>query len=576
MSATETARWASSPRWQRLAALGAVILVPLAFAGLTVGAITDSDTASNRIPVALVNEDVLIYQTAADGTETPVFAGRQLVTELIEGDSFDWTISNAEDAEQALADGEVYAILSIPANFSESILSLSGDEPQRAMLGIQTNDAHSLLTGALSESVGTGMAEAFGTQITAQYISAITSGLGELGSALGDAADGAGELSTGATQLSSGIDEYTGGVDSLSSGLDSVSRAASRLTALAEGVTDYSGQISQLAGALASVNAQLAANPNDAAACAALAGLTKTLTTAAAGGSALAEQASTGIPGVQGGISQSAAAAAQLSAGSADLRSGAASLLTGASELATGLDRGAELVPETDQREASAQLVADPVGVNVTRDNAVLEPTQALAAFLVPLGLWVGALAIFLVEPRLSSAALASTARSRRLLWATLGRASLISLGQAAVLVALLHVGIGVGWSLLPSSLAFAALTAIAFTAFHHLLTEVFGRAGLVLSLFAIAVQITSTGGLYPLELLSAPFQAISPLLPLTYAVDGMQVIIAGGGAVPVLAAGAALLAFGAVSAMLSLVAIRRRRNASAPWLATAQHGGHG
>lgn len=570
MSAPQTARWISRPRWQRVVALGAVILVPLAFAGLFVAAIADADTASDRIPAAVVNEDKLIYQTAADGTETPVFAGRQLVTELIADDSFDWTISNAEDAEQALADGEVHAILTIPRDFSASILSLSTDEPERAMLGIQTDDAHSYLTGALSESVGTGMADAFGTEITAQYIGGITSGLGELGAALSEAADGAGELSIGATGLSSGIADYTGGVDSLSSGLGTVSQAASGLTTLARGVGDYTGQVSQLAVALATVNAQLAANPNDTGARAALAELTRNLTTAAAGGSVLAQQAGTGIAGVQGGISQSASAAAQLAAGSAELRSGAASLTTGVSELATGLESGAELVPATSQREASAQLAADPVGVDVTRDHEVIEPTQALAAFLVPLGLWVGALATFLVERRLSTRLLASTAQSGRLLWSTLGRVSLIALGQAVVLVALLHFGLGVAWSLLPATLAFAGLMAVAFTAFHQLLMTVFGRAGLVISLFAIAIQITATGGLYPIELLSAPFQLVSPFLPLTYAVDGMQAIIAGGDAGTVLAAVAALLAFGAVSVLLSLLAIRQRRQLSPLRLAAA------
>jgi putative membrane protein len=63
-------------------------------------------------------------------------------------------------------------------------------------------------------------------------------------------------------------------------------------------------------------------------------------------------------------------------------------------------------------------------------------------------------------------------------------------------------------------------------------------------------------------QLLSAPFQAISPFLPLTWAVDGMQAIIAGGAVSTVLAAAAVLALFGAVSVVLALVAIRRTRRA--------------
>ena len=85
-----------------------------------------------------------------------------------------------------------------------------------------------------------------------------------------------------------------------------------------------------------------------------------------------------------------------------------------------------------------------------------------------------------------------------------------------------------------------------------------------MVSLFVLAVQVTSTGGIYPVEVLSEPFQAISPFLPLTWAVDGMQGIIAGGSAGGVVAASIVLAAFGAASAIVALLAIRRTRRAGA------------
>jgi putative membrane protein len=410
-------------------------------------------------------------------------------------------------------------------------------------------------------------------------------------------ASGAASAGAGATEFASGVSKYTGGVDQLASGLGALSQGASGLSQLSAGVGSYTGGIDQLTAALSaeldSINAQLAVDPTTPPDLPTLNHITGQLTAAAANGSTIAGQVSGAISEVQSGIGQSASAAAQIAGGSAGLRSGASSLASGVSgiasgagdaasgaealaggagELADGLSAGADQVPVMgdDQREASAALAADPVGVDITRDNEVAESTQALAAFLVPLGLWIGALAIFLIERRLPTRVLASTARSGRLLWVTLRRASLIALAQAAVLVGLLHLGLDVAWSLLPATLALAAITAMAFTAFHHLLVSVFGRAGLVVSLFAIALQVTATGGLYPIELLSAPFQWVSPLLPLTYAVDGMQAIIAGGNPAAALVAGVALLAFGAVSTLLALVAIRRGRRNQALQLATA------
>ncbi|MEO7007045.1 MAG: hypothetical protein ABI275_01475, partial [Terrimesophilobacter sp.] len=53
--------------WHRVA-VAAVILVPLAFAGLFVGALPHGDDAREAIPAAVVNQDQLIYQDAVDGS----------------------------------------------------------------------------------------------------------------------------------------------------------------------------------------------------------------------------------------------------------------------------------------------------------------------------------------------------------------------------------------------------------------------------------------------------------------------------------------------------------------------------
>ena len=199
------------------AGIAAVALVPLAFAGLFVGAIGQGDSALDTIPVAIVNDDTLQTVTQPDGTEQNVFAGRQLVTELTGSKGFDWTITNSKDAAAALKAGDVYAILTVPSNFSTSILSLTSDDPQKADISIRTDDAHSYLTGSVAQVVGQTMADTFGNAITAQYIGGIYSSLGDLGTSLGTAADGAAQLSTGASQLSSGVWQYTDGVGALSS-----------------------------------------------------------------------------------------------------------------------------------------------------------------------------------------------------------------------------------------------------------------------------------------------------------------------------------------------------------------------
>lgn len=541
----------SRAQWLRRIGIIAVVLVPLAFAGLFVGALSSADSAVDRVPAAVVNNDTLQYTTDADGNEQPVFAGRQLVTELT-GDSteFDWTVTNEEEAKKALAAGDVYAILTIPDDFSDSILSLSTSNPERANLAITTDDAHSYLSGALATSIGESLAHTFGTTITEGYLAGIYTSFGELGTSLGDAA-------SGARSLEDGVSSYTGGVDALSSGLGQLKSASSGLSQISSGVSDFTGGVSSLASALAAANVSLQANPNDPVALATVNALSAQLSSAAAGGETLAAQTATGVNGVSGGIASSASGAAELAAGSSDLR-------TGADSLATGLETGAAQIPTSDGGGDAAAVAADPVTVSVTRDNEVSSIGQTISTFFIPLGLWVGALAVFLVLRPLGRRELGSTAGSGRLLAHTLLRASAITVMQALLLVALLHLVVKVPWAALPATLGFSVLMALAFTAFHYLLTIGLGRGGLVVSLFVLAVQVTATGGLYPIQLLAAPFQWVSPILPLTYGVSGMQTIIASGGGAQLVVAAAVLALFGIASALLSLAVLRRMRTARA------------
>ncbi len=550
--------------WIKRLGIAAVVFIPLAFAGLFVGAVGQGDSAIERIPVAIVNEDALQTITNADGTVTNVFAGRQLVTELTGSDGFVWTITNAQSAEAKLAAGDVYAILTVPANFSDSILSLSGDNPQKADISIRTDDAHSYLVGSVAQVVGQTMAGTFGNAITAQYIGGIYASLGDVGTSLTGAADGATSLANGATSFSTGLRDYSGGVDSLSSGLRQLDAGASGLSELTAGVAAYTASVSDISAGLSALAPAM--STADPALQAQFDALVAGLAQAASGGAGLSASAASGIAGVQSGISQSANGASQLSNGSGALNDGASQLVSGATELATGLQSGADQLPSGDaaSAEASAQVAADPVGLTVSTDNAVSEVGQLVATFFIPLGLWLGALAVFLVLRPVTRRALTSTARDGRLVSSAIGKASLITGAQAALLVALLHGALGVGWNLLPATLGFAILTALAFTAFHYLLTIGLGRGGLVVSLFLLAVQVTSTGGVYPIELLSTPFQLVSPFLPLTYAVEGMQGILAGGNPAVVVAAAAVLLAFGVGSTVLALLAIRRTRRAGA------------
>jgi len=538
-----------------------------------VASVGDAKNGLDRIPAAIVNQDTAITTTNADGTTNYVLAGRQLVTQLTGDHSpgMDWTLSNAAEAKKALADGSVYAILTIPSDFSKSVLSLQGASPVPARISIKTDDAHSYLAGSVAQSLGDGMVRTFGTAITKQYISGVYASLGTLGASLSQAADGASSLASGASQtsagassLASGLSGYTGGVSSLSSGLSQLNGGAASLDQLSSGVAAYTGGVSQLSAAL---SAAVAADDT-----AQIQALAAQLAATAGQGSVLSARTAAGIDGIQSGIAQSASGAKKLAAagpslvsGARALSSGADQLSSGATSLASGLTRGAAQVPSADSASAgtSAAVASDPVRLTVTTAHSISQPVQAVATFFLPLGLWIGALALFLVMRPVTRRILASTAASSRVVGAVLVRAGALTAAQAILLVVLLHTAVGISWALLPATLAFTLVAAGAFMAFHYLLTIGLGRAGLLISLFLLALQIAAVG-IAPLQVLTTPFQAISPFLPLSWAVTGMQQIVTGGSAASAIGSAVALLAFGLASVAVANLAIRRTRRASA------------
>ncbi|WBM80699.1 YhgE/Pip family protein [Cryobacterium breve] len=456
-------------------------------------------------------------------------------------------------------------------------------------------------------------------------VTGVATGLDSLSGGASSAATGAASAATGASSFATGVTAYTNGVDALSAGLGKLDSGTAGLSALSSGVAQYTGGVTQAATGLSSLSAAIplvptydamaqavAADPTHASEIIAkyrayftqysggITGVQGGLDTLSTQGTGLSQQTTSALTGVQGGVAQSAAGAAKLAAGSASLRTGATGLAsgvsslssgvsqlatgtagaatgvhqleTGASQLATGLASGAESAKKLNQDDPaqSASVVSEPVAITTSRDNPITTIGPLLGMVFVPVGLWIGALAIFLVMRPVTSTALASTASTGRLVSRGFGRAFGLAAVQAVVVVALLHASLGVTWTLLPATLGFAVFLAFVFVAVHQFLTVAFGRVGIVISLVLLALQLTAVGGLYPIELVSAPFQAISPFLPLTWAVRGMQGIVSGGGAGALNAVGILLL-FAVVSIGLTFWAVAAKRGPRSFALALAR-----
>jgi len=409
-------RAATDRRVTPLSLLG-LILVPLAIAGLLVWAFWNPQERMDQVRAAIVNDD---QPVTVNGQVTPL--GRQLAAGLVgaSDDNYTWSITDADDAAEGLADGTYAAVVTIPEDFSAAATSVAGDpsEATRATIDVATSDRAKLADDAISAAITSTAASVFGEELTTAYLGNVYLGFTTLGDSLAQATDGATQLAdgtaqlaanvpalgSGARQLASGASDLSAGVSALASGTGELSAQsgqlttgaqglASGLTTLASGTAALPGQIDQLRSVSAQVTGGLqsyqgafdeadalaqraqAACPADQLPelCALVGDVAAQVQTAAAGNQELTAASgavtsglsslSAGTTQLADGAAQSAAGASQLAAGSAAFAAGAGRLASGTGELASGAaqlaDGAAQLSSGVDQLAAGTAPLAD-------------------------------------------------------------------------------------------------------------------------------------------------------------------------------------------------------------------------
>ena len=600
--------------------MGAAILMPLVVIGSLLGLTASADTALERIPVALVNNDELVTTTNDDGEEEFILASRPLITELITNDTtrVDWVITSTEAANTLLANGEVYAVFEIPADFSQAVSSLSTSDPRQATFTIRTDPTRSYLSGIVGDQLGDSIGKALSVEFAEQTTKGLFTVIVDLGDAFGEAADAAATISEGTTDLSEGIStlaegmpeldegatdlaegyatfdnglgEYTAGVTALSDGLDTLQAGTSSLSALSTGVSNYTTGVSGLSSTLTFLNAYIA-SLTDSTGKSTLQAIEANLATLASGGSTLSSQTTTALSGITSGVLEIdkgadaldlsgqeimtasdafrgatgdfAEGISELSTGVVDLNSGATELAEGVDEFATGLSEGADEIQSAATTVPSAQaltaLTSPVVFSGEDRSDAVSAQTS-LASIIIPLGLWLVVLVTLLLAPRLSSHALTSTSRPARLVRTSFGPLLGIGAVQALFALTLLHTLGGAGWSTLGASAGVIVAGVFAFLALHYLVWVWRSSWLPALSIGFGALQIASIGTLVPTEIFPAPYRVLEGLTPVSWFTDALLAGISGGDPARIIGGVVALVAVGTLATVATIPLMKHRQ----------------
>ena len=582
------------------------VLTPLIIVGGLLGAMSAGDSALERVPVALVNNDELIRETDDDGEETIIFASKPLVTELVTSEDFavDWLVTGSDQARELLAAGDVYAIVEIPEDFSYAVTTLDSDNPQSAVFTIITDSSRSYIAGLLSDQIGSALASGVSDEFGSGIMEGLFTAIVELADGFDDIADGADtlaggveEVSEGVTELNDGVEDlasgyiefddglgtFSDGVTSLSDGLDALSAGSSGLDSLSSGVKTYTDGISTLSAGLSGVKSSgaLTGNPAEAT----LNALIDGLASAAAGGGTLSSQTSTALSGVKNGIIELDKGAdalddagQELASGSGDIREGLldlaegtgdldegmVELAEGAREFADGVAEGADDLREsagTMPTEEALDVLNNPVVFDGSNVSNSIGFQETLSSALVPVGMWLVALIYFLTVPSYSSRILGSTARTQALL-VRATRPTLIMVGTwSAIVLTLLHTLGGVSWTDLGLTAPIIVMSSLALASVHFAVWAWNPRWLAPLSLTALVLQIVSLASVIPIEILPSFYQALSGATPLGWTTDALIASLAGGDPSRVVSALISLAILAVVAFILSALILRSKRS---------------
>ena len=233
-------------------------------------------------------------------------------------------------------------------------------------------------------------------------------------------------------------------------------------------------------------------------------------------------------------LSQAQTGSQRLANGAAVLNANSGTLLNGTSQLATGADTlSVKLADAGNQIKlqptgaATQQQIANPVSSETNKQGDVPNYGYALAPYVLSLSLFVGALAVNIIYPIRKT----FTEQENAFRW-WLAKASVIgtaAFAQATILMLIMVYCLGLTPDHPGHFIGAVYLTSFAYMSIVSLLVIVLDNPGRFLAMVLLVLQLGSSEGTFPIQTTNGFFQAVNPLVPMTYSIRALRQAISGG-----------------------------------------------
>ena len=488
----------------------AIIILPSLYALLNIYACWDPYGNTGEVEFAIANLD-----NGTSFQDTKLNIGNELVKDLKNNTKFKWTFVTEDELRDGVYKGDYYAGIVIPKNLSKNYTNLNAKIVEFINLA-----AYGKL-GELQEGLASGAEQ-------------LSSGGSQLQSGADQVSSGAAQVNDGASQVQDGSKKIKQGSDTIKEKSGEIDKGKQTIKENSELLQEKSDELQQGAEEIQStVDPSLIPE-----------GPVKEY---AEGSAKVAD----GSGQIAEGSSKLADGSVKLAEGSSKITNGSVLLAEKSNELADGSNKlaegsvtlaaGAEMLSNAAAQalfSASAALFSSadalssitginetllgeyffaPVKLETNEIFSVPDYGSNVSPFYIVLSMWVGALiTCVMIEPKSSIGTKYSPFEmySGKLLIYII-----LSILQACVtLIGSYILGIYVDNYLL--FYLSAILVSVVFMILIYSIISAIGTVGKGVCVLLLVLQISGTGGIYPIEIMGSFFQSIYPYMPMTYAIN--------------------------------------------------------
>ncbi|MEK4494929.1 YhgE/Pip domain-containing protein [Ureibacillus sp. FSL W8-0352] len=240
-----------------------------------------------------------------------------------------------------------------------------------------------------------------------------------------------------------------------------------------------------------------------------------------------AGELSSGMKQLTSGASQLQDGANQLADGSNQLKSGTDKLLDGTTELADKLADGAEEAGSVKANEDTYDMMGEPVVIQKEAVNEVPNYGTGFSPYFMSLGLFVGALMLSIVFELKRPVIRPKNAFT----WfgSKFGVIAIVGIIQALLVDCILLLALKLEVVNLPLFILTSIIVSIVFMTLIQMLVTLLGDTGRFIAIIILILQLTTSAGTFPMELLPNTLQPINALLPMTYSIQSFKAAISSG-----------------------------------------------